>query len=84
VVTVRRLGEQPTPIPPAAEAGAVPLGVLGDGDGQAPLLAAGVERRVEVGELEGAVGKSRQHVEAVAQQDGVVHAERCYPRRRLE
>ena len=68
-VSVGRLAEERRPVAPSAEARAVALGVGLDRDRAPRLGAAGVEGWVGVDELERAVGKQRQDLEVVAEDD---------------
>src|SRR5262249_51919384 len=65
-VAVRRLLEQAAAVAPPAEAGSVAVRVDRGLNGPAPLRAAGVERRIEIGEPENAVGEALQRLQAVA------------------
>src|SRR5690606_20233129 len=62
-------------------AGAVAVGVAHGLHGAVPLGAAGVERRVEVDEPEGAARQGARHLEVVAEHDGV--RARGVPRTRM-
>ncbi len=71
-VAVGRLGQQLRRVTPAAEAVAVAVLILADLDRLPRLELAGVERRIEVGELERLVLEAGQDVEVVAEENRVV------------
>ncbi len=68
-VPVGGLGEQARPVAPALKAAPLALIVSGGGDGATCAGAPGVERRVDVDQLEGPVREGGEQLEVLAEED---------------
>ena len=68
-VAVGGLGEQARAVAPSLKADPLPLRVADHGERLSHLRVTGVERRVDVDQLKGAVGERRQQRQVLAQQD---------------